>query len=149
MGRIQDGIGQPLQRTLPRLRYDLVMIGPAAAVPLPETFRQRLEPLLARVAETAADYLRSGEALASRRAPPPLGEPAAALDGYADAFAGIRREGLTLGLPVDTAERIFTLGVCARTGAPRFPQPQTLCGGSCAQEVIAAVAVRFSNGRRT
>ena len=34
----------------------------------------------------------------------------AALDGYADVFAAVRREGLTLGLPVDTAERIFALG---------------------------------------
>jgi hypothetical protein len=92
--RIQDGIGQafarldaiaaearherigflgaapdqgPLLRTLLRLRHDLVMIGRAAAVPLPETFQARLGPPLARVAETAADYLRqSEEALAAR-----------------------------------------------------------------------------------
>ena len=32
----------------------------------------------------------------------------AALDGYADVFAAVRREGLTLGLPVDTG--IFALG---------------------------------------
>jgi hypothetical protein len=94
-----------------RLRHDLVMIGRAAAVPLPEMFQARLGPLLARLAETAADHLRrSGEALAARRDPPPLDAAEAALDGYAAAFAAIRREGLTLGLPIDTAERIFTLG---------------------------------------
>jgi uncharacterized membrane protein YccC len=101
----------PLSRTLLRLRHDLVMIGRAAAEPLPETFRQRLGPPLARVAETAAEYLRqSGEALATRRAPAPLGAAEAALDGCADAFAAIRHEGLTLGLPVDSVERIFALG---------------------------------------
>jgi hypothetical protein len=138
IGRIQDNIGQaiaqsdaiaaeakherisflaaepdpgPLLRTLLRLRHDLVMIGRAAAVPLPETFQHRLGPPLARVAETAADYLRrSGEALAAGRAPPPLGAAEAALDGCADALAATRHEGLTLGLPNDTVERIFALG---------------------------------------
>jgi len=101
----------PLLRTLLRLRHDFVMIGRAAAVPLPEAFQQRLGPVLARVAETAAGYLReSGEALASRQPPPQLGAAEAALDGCADAFAAIRHEGLTLGLPVDTVERIFALG---------------------------------------
>ena len=102
--------GRPL-RTLLRLRHDLIMIGRAATVPLPQTFQARLGPLLARVAVTAAAYLRrSGEALAARHDPPPLNEAEASLDGYAEAFAAIRREGLTLGLPVDTVERIFTLG---------------------------------------
>jgi uncharacterized membrane protein YccC len=102
--------GRPL-RTLLRLRHDLIMIGRAATVPLPQTFQARLGPLLARVAETAATYLRrSGEALVARRDPPPLNEAEVALDGYAEAFAAIRREGLTLGLPLDTVERIFTLG---------------------------------------
>ncbi|HLK80302.1 MAG TPA: FUSC family protein [Xanthobacteraceae bacterium] len=101
----------PLLRTLLRLRHDLVMIGRAAAEPLPEKIRQRLGPPLARVAETAAAYLRqSGEALVARHARSPLPEAEAALDGCADAFAAIRREGLTVGLPVDTVERIFALG---------------------------------------
>lgn len=101
----------PLLRTLLRLRHDLVMIGRAAAEPLPEKIRQQLGPPLARVAETAAAYLRqSGEALAARRTPSSLAAAEAALDGCADAFAAIRREGLTVGLPVDTVERTFALG---------------------------------------
>jgi uncharacterized membrane protein YccC len=138
MGSIQDRIGQaiarlqmiateanherisfleaepelaPLLRTLLRLRHDLVLVGRAAAEPLPETIRQRLGPPLARAAESAADYLRqSGEALAARRAGSPLAAAEATLDGCADAFAAIRRERVTLGLPVDTVERIFALG---------------------------------------
>jgi len=101
----------PLRRTLLRMRHDLVMIGRAAAVPLPDTIRERLAAPLARVAEAMADYLRrSGEALAARQGPASLGTAEAALDGCAEAFAAIRHEGLTLGLPVDTVERIFALG---------------------------------------
>jgi uncharacterized membrane protein YccC len=137
IGRIQDSIGQafarldalaaearherivflaaepalgPLLRTLLRLRHDLVMIGRAAVAPLPETLQARLGPLLARVAEVAAGYLsRSGEAAAAQRDPPPVNAAEGALDAYADAFAAIRREGLTVGLPIDTVERIYTL----------------------------------------
>jgi uncharacterized membrane protein YccC len=138
IGRIQDSIGRtlarldttaaevqherisflatapslgPLLRTLLRLRHDFVMIGRAAAVPLPEAFQARFGPLLVNVTKTAAEYLRrSGVALASRRNPPPLDTADAALDDYADAFAVVRREGLTLGLPADTVERMFALG---------------------------------------
>jgi uncharacterized membrane protein YccC len=101
----------PLRRTLLRLRHDLVMIGRAAAVPLPGVIHKRLGPPLARVAETAAEYLRSsGVSLVTREPPPPLGAAEAALEGCAEAFATIRHEGLTRDLPVDTAERIFALG---------------------------------------
>jgi uncharacterized membrane protein YccC len=101
----------PLRRTLLRLRHDFVMIGRSAAVPLPDTIQKRFGAVLARVAETAADYMRrSGEALAARQGPPPLAAAEAALDGCAEAFAAIRYEGLTLDLPVDTVERIFALG---------------------------------------
>ncbi len=102
---------EALLRTLLRLRHDFVMIGRAAAVPLPETFQARFGPLLVNVTKTAAEYLRrSGEALARRRNPPSLDAAEAALDDNADAFAEVRREGLTLGLPGDTVERIFAMG---------------------------------------
>jgi uncharacterized membrane protein YccC len=101
----------PLRRTLLRLRHDLVMIGRAAAVPLPDVIQKHLGAPLARVAETAADYMRrSSQALAARQGPVPIGAAEAALDACANAFAAIRHEGLTLGLPVDTVERIFALG---------------------------------------
>jgi uncharacterized membrane protein YccC len=101
----------PLLRTLLRLRHDLVMVGRAAALPLPERFQSRLAPWLARISETTADYLRaSAAALLARRGPRPLDAVEAALDGYAAEFAAIRREGLTRDLPDEAAERIFTLG---------------------------------------
>jgi uncharacterized membrane protein YccC len=96
----------PLLRTLLRLRYDLVVIARAAAVPLPEKLKERLGPPLTRVAATAADYLRrNGEALVAHRAPPSIGEFEAALYGCAAALAAIRREGAT----VETMEAVFTL----------------------------------------
>ncbi len=101
----------PLMRTLLRLRHDFVMIGRAAAVPLPEAVQKRLEAPLVRVTETTTDYLRqSGEALAARQGPAPLSAVETALDGCAEAFAAIRHERLTLGMPVDSVERIFALG---------------------------------------
>jgi uncharacterized membrane protein YccC len=101
----------PLMRTLTRLRHDLVMIGLAAAEPLPESLQARLGPLLARVAQTSADQLRGrGEALAGRREPASLEGVEAAFDHYAEVIASVGSEGLTQGLPVDALERIFTLG---------------------------------------
>ena len=86
------------------------MIGRAAAVPLPERFQVQLGPPLARVVETAADYLRAGRlALIARRNSPPLDEVEAALDVYAAAIATARRERLTQDLPGDVVERIFAL----------------------------------------
>jgi uncharacterized membrane protein YccC len=99
----------PLLRTMLRLRHDLVMIGRAALVPLPEAFL-RLGPWLARAGETAADFLHAcASALLARRGPPPLDAVAAALDGYAAEMAALRREGLTRDLPADTVEHIFAL----------------------------------------
>jgi len=100
----------PLLRTVLRLHHDLVMIARAALVPLPEAFDARLEPLLARAAEAAADYLRACvSALRARRGPPALDAVAAALDAYDREMAELRREGATRELPADAVEHIFTL----------------------------------------
>lgn len=107
-GAVETG---PLRRTLLRLRHDFVMIGRAAALPLPDMIATRLGASLEAVAVTASAYLKqSSEALLAREGPPSLGPADAALDGCAEAFATIRHEGLTVALPVDTAERIFALG---------------------------------------
>jgi uncharacterized membrane protein YccC len=101
----------PLLRTLRRLRHDLVMIGRAAAAPLPDLFQARLGPPLARVVEPAADYLRASRmALIARRNSPPLDAVEAALNAYAAAIAAVRHERLTQDLPDDVVERIFAHG---------------------------------------
>jgi hypothetical protein len=99
-----------LLRTLLRLRHDLVMIGRAAAEPLPDALQERLGPPLARVAESIAEHLRgTGEALAARREPPRSDAAEAAFDDYGRISDVARAEHLTLSLPVDVVERVFTL----------------------------------------
>jgi uncharacterized membrane protein YccC len=99
-----------LLRTLLRLRHDLVMIGRAADEPFPELCQACFGPPLARVAETAADYLRaSSVALVARRHSAALDAVEAAFGAYAATIAAARREALTRNLPGDIVERIFTL----------------------------------------
>jgi uncharacterized membrane protein YccC len=100
-----------LSRTLLRLRHDVIIIGRAAAVPLPETIRMRLVIPLEATFQAAVDYLReSSRALFSRQTAPPCGRFDDAMDSYLTEIAHIRRLGLTQDLPVDSVERIFTLG---------------------------------------
>jgi uncharacterized membrane protein YccC len=136
--RLQDGIGQalvgietvgveaereraarlsaqpdtgPLRRTLLRLRHDLVMVGRVAGTRLPEEMQVRLAPRVAEVATAASEFLRkSGSALLSQAAPPPLAPFRAALAAYDAEFAAVRQEGLTRILSDGTAERFFAVG---------------------------------------
>jgi uncharacterized membrane protein YccC len=106
---VQPELG-PLLRTVLRLRHDLVMIGRAAAAPLPDAVLERLGSPLARVAESVPDHLRrTGEALAARREPPGPDAAEAAFDDYSRTSDAARRERLTLSLPADAVERVFTL----------------------------------------
>jgi uncharacterized membrane protein YccC len=112
LGFLADGQESgPLRLALLRLRHDLVMIGRAASLPLPEAIQQRLGPALAGIAETASSHLRHcAKALVSRREPPPLGEAEAALEEFTQALAAVRRQGLTRDLPVGEVESLFALG---------------------------------------
>jgi uncharacterized membrane protein YccC len=101
----------PLLRTLLRLRHDLVMVGRAAIVPLPEAFATRLASPIAQLGAALADYLRaSGAALLAGRGPPSLQSVESALDVFSGEMAALRREGLTRSLPADAAEHFFALG---------------------------------------
>lgn len=136
--RIQDGIGQaleqlnvvgdeaerersarlavgadtgPLLRTLLRLRHDLVMIGRAAASPLPDAVTMRLEAPLGRVGAEFAEYLRaSAAALRAGQGPAALDAVGSALEAHGAEVAALRRDGVTRGLTDDAAERFFALG---------------------------------------
>jgi hypothetical protein len=101
----------PLSRTLLRLRHDLVIIGRAAAMPLPDIFVERLGPLLTRLGERLSDFLRaSAHALDTRSRPPALDVVEAALRAYSSEVTATRGEGLTLKLSTDEAENLFALG---------------------------------------
>lgn len=100
-----------LGRLLLRLRHDFVIIGRAAAAPLPEPFATRLNPLLEEVGTSTNAYLRGcGAALVARRPPPPSQATEAAIGKYEAQFAALRLEGLTRALPGLETERVFTLG---------------------------------------
>jgi uncharacterized membrane protein YccC len=136
--RMQDGIGQslvrlnaisaeaereraagiaaeadtkPMLRTLLRLRHDLVMIGRAAQVPLPEPLQSHLQASLDHAAAAVGDYLSAcaGE-LRARQIAPSLDTVGAALDAYNAEVATVRKEGLTRNLSADAVERFFALG---------------------------------------
>lgn len=101
----------PLLRTLLRLRHDLVMIGRATVVRLPEDLQSRLGAAQTEVRLTAVAYLRGSKAaLVRRAAPPSLDEFEQALRGYIEAVSTLRREGRTRDLPVDVIERFFMVG---------------------------------------
>jgi uncharacterized membrane protein YccC len=98
----------PLLRTLLRLRHDLVIIGRAATVPLPEALQARLKSTLTAIAASARDYLEAcAVALLARRGPPSPTGVAAAINAYAVEVAELRAEGVTRSLPGDVAERFF------------------------------------------
>jgi uncharacterized membrane protein YccC len=100
----------PLSRTLLRLRHDLVILGRAAAVPLPDVFAQRLRPQLTALAGEESKFLRGcAAALSRRRDPPPLDAMDSALQAYVSEVVAMRREGLTRVLSIEEAERVFTL----------------------------------------
>lgn len=101
----------PLLRTLVRLRHDLVMIGRAAAEPLPPELYESLKTPLAQVQAALTGYLRGcRDALLKRGGAPSLTAVAPAFDAYAEAVAVLRRDGLTLNLSGEVAERFFALG---------------------------------------
>src|SRR6185503_19543823 len=133
--RLQDGIGQgltdlntigseaererrarlssqadtgPLRRTLLRLRHDLVIVGRAASMPLPEALETRLAPRLDEIAQAASAYLRGcSAALMAHAGAPPLEAFERALVAYESDVEAARADGLTRVLPADGAERFF------------------------------------------
>jgi uncharacterized membrane protein YccC len=101
----------PLLRTLLRLRHDLVMIGRAAVVKLPDHLQPRLSPALEQVRLSAVAYARdSRAALLAHEPPPSIDGFEQALRVYAGEIAALRGEGLTRGLPADVTERFFAVG---------------------------------------
>jgi uncharacterized membrane protein YccC len=100
-----------LTRTLRRLRHDLVMLGRAAAEPLPANVAPRLEPLLSEVGASARDYLRaSADALTARREGPTGAWVNDALAAYMAEVASMRQSGQLSALPAAERERLFALG---------------------------------------
>lgn len=101
----------PLSRTLLRMRHDLVIIGRAAATPLPIVPAENLEPLLMRLAASASEFMRGcATALVERGDPPALEDVEAALAAFTHAIDTVRHDSLPESLAAAEVERIFALG---------------------------------------
>ena len=88
-----------------------MILGRAAATPLPDVLGARLAAPLRRVGAAAGDFLNtSASALAQRKPPPPLDEFEAALAAYIAEVEAVRGEGLTLPLTSNEVEPVFALG---------------------------------------
>jgi uncharacterized membrane protein YccC len=102
---------RPLSRTLLRLRHDLVIIGRAAATPLPAGVGQRLMPLIEEVGVSVSRYMNAcADALDKRQTAPPSGQPDAALGACAREIAAMRSEGMTRARSSSEVEQLFALG---------------------------------------
>jgi uncharacterized membrane protein YccC len=101
----------PLVRTVFRLRNDVVMIGRAAAEPLPGPILARLRQPLEQVSEAAQCFLRTcADALRERKNPPALDAVEQALVKFIATIEELRREGATRALPVENIGRLYALG---------------------------------------
>jgi hypothetical protein len=101
----------PLLRTIQRLRHDVVMIGRASVVPLPENVQARLARPLSDVSNAIVSYMKSvADSLRSGTGSVDIKPVDAALEAYSAEVTLLRSEGLIRGLPVDAAERFFALG---------------------------------------
>jgi uncharacterized membrane protein YccC len=102
---------EPLARTLRRLGTDLAAIGRATSEPLDTTLADHLAGPAAEVANATSAFLDDcAAALTSRTRPPPIEPFEAAIDGFANAIASLRREGVTRPLAGPVLERLFGLG---------------------------------------
>lgn len=100
----------PLARTLLRLRHDLVILGRAAAVPLPASFCTALRPFLDKVSASTTQYLRdSASALMARTPAPSLDAVNSAYGFFAMEFAVMRKEGLTRTFSIQEVESAYAL----------------------------------------
>jgi uncharacterized membrane protein YccC len=100
----------PLVRTVFRLRNDVVMIGRAAAEPLPAPIVTRLRESLDQASKAAQCFLRTcADALRKRKNPPGLDAVEQALAKFIATLEELRREGVTRALPAENIGRLYAL----------------------------------------
>ena len=101
----------PLSRTILRLRHDLVMVGRAAAAPLPPAVGSRLAPRVDAFGAEVSGYLVAcAGALRGRLAPSSPAEGDTSIDGFNREVAAMRERGETRELSTSQLEQLFGLG---------------------------------------
>ncbi|MEJ1936067.1 FUSC family protein, partial [Nostoc sp. NIES-2111] len=101
---------EPLVRVLYRIRHDLVMIGRAAAVALPEALAARMAPFIAAVRDAAR--IRLGAISGALRTGGRVPEDTAlddAIRAYSSEIEAIRAEGTLRGQPAAVIGRFWSL----------------------------------------
>jgi uncharacterized membrane protein YccC len=100
----------PLILTIFRVRNDVVMIGRAAAEPLPGPILAPLRQPLGQISQAAQRFLRTaGDALRERKIPPLLDTVEQALAKFIATIEELRREGATQALSADDIGRLYAL----------------------------------------
>jgi uncharacterized membrane protein YccC len=98
----------PLVRCLRRLSHDFVIVARARSEPLPASLAERLGPAVATLSAALSAHLNEiGAALATRSVPP--APVANGFDGFQQAMAEMRRDGVTRALSGEAVERVFGL----------------------------------------
>jgi uncharacterized membrane protein YccC len=101
----------PLVRTIFRLRNDVVMIGRAAAEPLPEPIVARLRVPFEQISLATQHFLRAcADSLHGREHPPALDLAEQALANFTATVEELRREGDTQALAIENVSRLHALG---------------------------------------
>jgi uncharacterized membrane protein YccC len=101
---------EPLIRTLYRVRHDLVMIGRAAANPLPLPLRDRLAPLLNVLRDVTCRLLSDLADSFKNRKPPPSPEAfRVAVQALIGETEGLRSDAVLRDLPSDAFGQVFAL----------------------------------------
>jgi uncharacterized membrane protein YccC len=101
----------PLVRTVFRLRNDLVMIGRAAAEPLPGPILARLHQPLEQASQAAQRFLRTcADTLRERKNPPALDAVEQAFAKFITTIEELRREGATQASPAENIGRLYAFG---------------------------------------
>jgi uncharacterized membrane protein YccC len=101
----------PLSRTILRLRHDLVMVGRAAAAPLPPAVASRLAVCVDLFGVEVSRYLVAcADALRGRSAPSAPLEVDSSIHAFRGEVAAMRESGDTRGLSTVQLEQLFGLG---------------------------------------
>jgi hypothetical protein len=102
----------PLSSTLLRLRHDLVIIGRAAARPLPQELLSKLATRISAVGSVIGDYLlASARALGSAQPPPGKSQVDDVMNAYVSEVTALRAAGILNALSGDELEQLFTMSL--------------------------------------
>ncbi len=101
----------PLVRCMLRLRHDLVILGRASGVPLPENFLEVLEPAITKASTSISGHLRNcAVSLRERNIAPALDDVTSAVAEFSACVERARQQQLFRELNAAAVEHVFAIG---------------------------------------